>query len=389
MGDPIKKITLTGGRTRYRFVIDIGLDPNTSKRRQLTKTFDTKTEAQNEYSRIRNRRTDGTYVGPHRTTVAEWLDTWLASATIDVEKATARNYHDAVLPVRVRLGERRLQQLTEEDVDDLVAWMLAAGRRRGGRPGTGLGVRTVQLTLGRLRSALNLAVRRQLVTRNVALYTRIPRTARAQARALRAQRRPWTQAEVKAFLAAIRGHRLHAPVVLALIGLRPAEVCGLRWSAVDLRAGVLNVSSTRTLVAGQAEEKDPKSAMGKRTLPLPTMVTTALKAFQAVQATEKQRAGRGYTDTGYVLVDELGLPWKTDQLRRAVYVLMTQAQVRKVRPYDARHSCLTYLATSGVPDVVVSAWAGHADLSFTKRVYVHPDPEDLKQAADQLDRLLG
>jgi hypothetical protein len=36
-----------------------------------------------------------------------------------------------------------------------------------------------------------------------------------------------------------------------------------------------------------------------------------------------------------------------------------------------------------------SAWAGHADLSFTKRTYVHPDASHLKMAADQLDALLG
>ena len=68
---------------------------------------------------------------------------------------------------------------------------------------------------------------------------------------------------------------------------------------------------------------------------------------------------------------------------------MAAAEVRKVRLYDARHACLTYLATSGVPDVVVSAWAGHADLSFTKRVYVHPKSEHLQPASDALARLLG
>jgi integrase len=68
---------------------------------------------------------------------------------------------------------------------------------------------------------------------------------------------------------------------------------------------------------------------------------------------------------------------------------MTTANVRKVRLYDARHACLTYLATTGVPDVIVSAWAGHADLSFTKRTYVHPNADDLKPAAKQLNQLLG
>ncbi|CAM3962372.1 tyrosine recombinase XerC [Kibdelosporangium persicum] len=389
MGDPIKKIELKDGTTRYRFVIDIGRDPASGRRKQLTKTYDTKKEARAEYAKIKHQTDEGTFVGPVKITMSEWLDTWLKSATIDVEKATASNYADALLPVRKQLGDRRLQQVTEEDIDDLVDWMLTSGRRRGGKPGTGLSVRSVKLTLGRLRSALNVAVRRKLVVRNVAQYTQIPREARRQAAAAAAERKPWGETEVRHFLAAIRDCRLYAPVLLSLIGMRPAEVCGLRWSAVDLEAGTLSVELTRTLVDGEVEEKGPKSEKGKRKLPLPKPLHAALKTFKAKQTAEAIHAGEVYERSGFVMVDELGAPWKTDKFRRAIYKLMAQANVRKVRPYDARHACLTYLATSGVPDVVVSAWAGHADLSFTKRVYIHPDVEHLREAADQLDELLG
>ncbi|MCE7010014.1 site-specific integrase [Kibdelosporangium philippinense] len=389
MGDPIKKIELKDGTTRYRFVIDIGRDPASGRRKQLTKTYDTKKEARAEYAKIKHQTDEGTFVGPVKITVSEWLDTWLKSATIDVEKATASNYADALLPVRKRLGDKRLQQITEEDIDDLVTWMLTSGRRRGGKPGTGLSVRSVKLTLGRLRSALNVAVRRKLVVRNVAQYTQIPREARRKAAAAAAERKPWSETEVRQFLTAIRDYRLYAPVLLSLIGMRPAEVCGLRWSAVDLEAGTLSVELTRTLVDGEVEEKGPKSEKGKRKLPLPKPLHAALKTFKAEQAAEAIHAGEAYERSGFVLVDELGAAWKTDKFRRAIYKLMAQANVRKVRPYDARHACLTYLATSGVPDVVVSAWAGHADLSFTKRVYIHPDVEHLREAADQLDELLG
>jgi integrase len=60
-----------------------------------------------------------------------------------------------------------------------------------------------------------------------------------------------------------------------------------------------------------------------------------------------------------------------------------------VRLYGARHACLTFLAASGVSDVVVSARAGHAELSLAKRVYVHPTAEHLWKASDALARLLG
>lgn len=390
MPDPIKTVTLAGGAVRYRFVVDIGRDPKTGKRRQLTRTFDRKREAQAELARIRHEVGRGVYVAPTGATVTEALDAYLAQACLDVEEGTAANYRDALRPVRERLGERRLQTVLEQDVDELVQWMLTSGRRRGGKPGTGLSARTVSLTLGQLRAALNLAVRRQLVVRNVAAFTRIPRQARKADAERRAARRPWTADETRTFLASMASDRLHAPVLLLCMGLRPAEVCGLPWSDVDLGpdAPTLRVATTRTLVDGRVVEKDPKSAAGKRTLPLPEIAVTALKAWRQRQVAERLAAGEAYEPSGKVLVDELGRPFKTDQLRRRLRRLMDDAGVRAVRPYDARHSCLTYLLANGVPDVVVSAWAGHADLSLAKRVYAHPDASHLASAATALNDLL-
>ncbi len=62
---------------------------------------------------------------------------------------------------------------------------------------------------------------------------------------------------------------------------------------------------------------------------------------------------------------------------------------RKVRLYDARHARLSWMANNGVPDTVVSAWAGHSDLGFTKRTYVHPDPQSLRAGSEKLAELLG
>ncbi|WP_420919016.1 site-specific integrase [Streptomyces bohaiensis] len=382
--DPIRKVLHKDGRTRYRLVVDVGTN-EAGKRKQLTRTFDTKKQAVTELSRIRHQVQQSTFVAPTKLTVDEWLDTWLTSATREVEAATAANYEDALRPVRTHLGDKALQALTEQDIEGLVDWMLTSGRVRGGKPGTGLGVRSVRLTLGRLRAALNMAVRRQLVPRNVAQYVTIPRKARDAALEAKAERKPWTEEEALPFLRHIAGDRLHAPMLLLLLGLRPAEVCGLRWQDVDLKVGTLQVAMTRTNVERIVVEKAPKTAAGRRRLLLPRVVTEALGSFRTQQAKERLAAGEAYSASGRVVVDELGGAVKTDWLRRRCYRLMETSGVRRVRPYDARHAVLTWLAASGVPDVVVSAWAGHSDLSFTKRVYVHPDVQHLQPAVDRLN----
>jgi integrase len=398
MKEPIRKITHKDGRTRFRLVVDIGVDDE-GKRKQLTRTFDTKKEAVAELSRVRHEMKRGTFVAPSAMTVDELLDVWITSATRDVEEGTASNYDSAIRPVRTHIGDKKIQALTEEDVEGLIDWMLTSGRQRGGQPGRGLGVRSVRLTLGRLRAALNLTVRRQWVVRNVAEHATISRDAKRKADAEKAKNTPWNETEVKTFLAAIRGDRLYPAMMLALIANRPAEVCGARWEDVDLDgAGTITIDDTRTVVYDRSRErgernkvveKGTKTDAGGRTLPLPRPVRKALRTFRDQQAKEKEAAGAAYEHNGYVLVDEAGRPWKADKLRREAYKLMAAAGVRRVRLYDARHACLSWMANNGVPDTVVSAWAGHSDLSFTKRTYVHPDPESLRAGSKKVRKLLG
>ncbi|MFF7408627.1 site-specific integrase [Streptomyces lydicus] len=372
MADPIRKVILKDGTVRYRFVTDGPRRPNGS-RRQITKTFDS----------IRHQSKTGEYVSPDKITVSEWLDKWLKTATVDVERNTVRSYTYALQSAKGYFGDLPLQRLTEEDVDDLVSWMV-----KKGRGGNGVGAYSVELALIRLRSALNEAVRRKLVVRNVAQFTRVPRQVRKDQARRKAERKPWTEEKVRVFLRGSQGDRLFAVLLLSLLGLRPGEVCGLKWSAVDLEVGTLRVEWTRTLVGTQIEEKETKTRAGERTLPLPAPVVAALRSFHVRQVAERLKAGEAYEDSGYVLVDKWGRPFTSERLRYHAYRLMKQVGVRKVRPYDARHSALTFLATSGVPDTVLAAWAGHANAAFTKRVYVSVDPEHLRVAASAFDRLL-
>lgn len=394
----IKKVTARG-KTRYRFVVDIGVDPVTKKRRQLTVTKDTATEAKNELARIQHQQATGQFVAPSKMTVEELVDVWLAQVTPDVEVKTARSYVDAMAYVKARLGEIPVQQLTEEDVTEMVTWMLTSARRIGGRPGTGLSVRTVDLTLGRLRAVLVLGMRRTILTRNVAEYVGVPKAHRKAARAKKREKTPWNEDEVRQFLTAIRDVREYGGWMLTFIAERPAEVCGSRWEEdIDLEKGSTTIGNTRTLAydptlpRGERSvviEKDAKSEAGQRSLPLPLPTWLGLKAFRKIQVAERLALGEAYEASGYVMVDSLGRPWKTDKLRREAYKLMDMAGVRRVTVYMARHAILSWMANNGVPDVVVSAWAGHADLSFTKRIYVHPDPQSLRAGSEKLNELLG
>ncbi|MCI3240232.1 site-specific integrase [Streptomyces spinosisporus] len=383
----IKKIVLRSGKVRYRTVVDVGRDAQ-GNRKQLTITRDKKSEVENEVSRIRHQRSTGQFIMPSKITVSEWIDQWLRKKARDLEETTLHSYGLMVVHIHQGLGGVRLQELTEEDVEEWVEWLLTAARRRGGKAGTGLRPSTAEGILGRLKEAMRAAVARKLVHTSVAQEVKIPRQAKKQDRRDNEKVKPWNVEEVRAFISGIKGDRLYAMLLLSLMGLRPAEVAGMRWEDVDLTAGTVAVLNTRTMLGNLVvHEKDTKTTSGERTLPLPQEVWDALKRLKRRQARERLAAGEGYTDSPYVYVDELGVPCTTRDLREHAYKLMASVGLRRVRLYDARHSCLTYLANNGVPDHILAAWAGHTNAAFTKAKYVHPDAEDLRPAAVVLDGL--
>jgi integrase len=249
-----------------------------------------------------------------------------------------------------------------------------------GEAGHGLGPRTIQLTLVAFQRALEDAFDDRLISVNPCRRVKRPRQVKPE-------HELWSDEETAKFEAVAEGDRLHPVITLQCLGLRPEEVCGLRWRRdVNLPGRTLRIQMVRTLVDGQVVEKAPKTTAGKRVLPLDDALAAQLKGFKALQAKEKLAAGEAYDGAAdYVLCDELGAPYEPAKLRRAWYRLMRQANVRKIRPYTAsRHAAGSYLAHAGVSADIIAAWLGHTDASFTMRTYVHARPEDLAAARDAL-----
>ncbi|MEO6715169.1 MAG: tyrosine-type recombinase/integrase [Mycobacteriales bacterium] len=379
--EPIRRIARADGAVRYRLVVDVGRRAD-GRRDQRTSTHSTFKEARAELSRIRHEVNRATYVPPIAQTLEQYLDGWLPGAQRRVRPSTFRGYVDALKPVREQLGRHRLQQLSKSNIDTLVDNLLTSGRRIGGK-GRPLNPRTVTLTLTILRMALEDALREGRVARNVAKLVDAPKRVHRDMKT-------WTADEAKAFLVVALGDRLAPAWLLSLYGMRRGEVLGLRWSDVDLEQRTVTISQTRASVGGTlVVTSEPKTARGRRQLPLDAGVCAALKSLLARQAAEKRFAGGAYRTKGLVIVNELGEPvrpeWYSDRFAR----LARTAGVPAIRLHNARHTAATLLHLRGVPLAVISAWLGHADPAFTLRTYAKSQADMLREASVVLGDAIG
>jgi integrase len=150
----------------------------------------------------------------------------------------------------------------------------------------GLAPATVRLAHGVLRRALEDAVRWGLVARNACAAVQPPAAARPERGSLGA-------AELARLLEAAAGERSAALWVLAATtGARSGELLGLRWEDVDLEGGAIAIR--RTLVGvgadGSPRLQEPKTARGRRVVPLGPRALAALRSHRARQLEARLQA---------------------------------------------------------------------------------------------------
>jgi len=162
-----------------------------------------------------------------KQTVGRYLDWWLADIVEPkLAPKTIKAYRDVVrLHLVPALGRVELGKLTPQ----AVTTMLRNKERASLSP------RSVAMIREVLRGGLNVAVKMQMVERNAAALASGPRQVKTERRMLSPE-------EARRLLAVTDQDRLGALYRLALtLGMRQAEILGLRWQDVDLDAGTLRV----------------------------------------------------------------------------------------------------------------------------------------------------
>lgn len=182
-----------------------------------------------------------------RQPLAAFLTGWLERVQPTVRPRTWLRYRELVAHITDQLGTVPLGKLTATQVEQLYAHLLQQ---------KGLSTTTVHHLHTVLHHALNDALRKGLVARNVCTLVDAPRMRRHHATTLSPE-----QAHTLLATAAREGDQLEALYVLALTtGMRQGELLALHWGDVDLDAATLQVRGTLQRSRGSHTVAEPKTA---------------------------------------------------------------------------------------------------------------------------------
>lgn len=358
-------------RTDGRWVAsaEVGL-PGTKRRRRsfVRKTRESARQALLEAQRAGLVRSSS----PPETsgTVKALIEEFIADRAHRVKPKTLQQYRDINrLHIAPYLGNAKVDSFTADAAarlldHDLVRAKVSASNRRV--------VRVL------LHAAFKMAVRRRRREYN-------PIEGTDPVRVPRQRMQVWTEQEARAFLEHAAGDWYEHMFVIALnTGLRPGEQVGLQWSDVDLKNNTIHIQQQiQELKGGELHYDEIKTSTGRRAIYLPKAARSALIAQR------ERLLSLGIQSKWCFPNTEGGASRWNNIRRRSFFPIMQAAGVRRIRPYDLRHTFATLHLSGGTPIKVVSEMLGHASVTITADVYMHVLPHMQREAAERMDRAIG
>ena len=235
----IERRETASGDVRWTCRVFVSRDPETGKRKFLTRTFDREKDAKAWARGIEGNKDKGILTTPSKDTLAKYLRRWLNDVMKGRIRARTWIDYSGVLERYIErppddcppIGAARLDRLTPERIQSLYGWLQAE---------RGLSPRTIRSLHAVLRQGLDYATRTGAIGRNPADLVVLPRQERREVVAMSPE-------EAGRFLEAARSDRYYALWCILLSGgLRPGEALALRWPDLDADTGKLHVQRTLT-----------------------------------------------------------------------------------------------------------------------------------------------
>lgn len=296
--------------------------------------------------------------------IDKYLSGWIDRRSPALAPRTVECYRSVLrLHIAPTIGSRSLSGLKPKHVSALLAALVAAGHSR-----------SAQLCFVILRAALADAVRAGKISVNPCDRVDPPRHRRADPRW-------WSPSELHRFADFAQNRPFGLAWLLALCcGLRRGELAGLRWSDVDQAAGLIHICNQRQRVNGRLIDAPPKSAAGRRDLPIPPGLLPMLERQYVLQ-----QAGGILTGCQPVyVVSPDGLPIAPEALNRALAADVAAAGVRPINLHGLRHSMATLAISLGVSMRVLQDLLGHSSYAVTAGTYAHVLHNDASAAMDKI-----
>jgi len=365
------------GKT-YQYVVDVGIDPFTGKRKQKTKGgFKRQKDAQAALNKVLHEIGAQGYVEPSKEIFASFIASWFTSHFEKrIKETTASNAQSLIDKHLIRenpFANKPLSKITTEDIDAFYNLKIDEGYSAS----------YIRKMHQMLNQAFNQAVKWKRIKYNPVTDADPPAVKKEEMKI-------WSYAEINAFLEHCQGERHYLTFFLAIYtGMRRGEILGLNWSDIDLVNKTIRIQRSLAYIPKKGYIlTSTKTRKSNRIIPISDMVVKMLVTYHKQQEMYKEQLGALYQDEDFVVCTETGSKQDPRNVLRALKRLITTSGVTQIRFHDFRHTHASILIAKGVDVVKVSKRLGHANAKITLETYAHLVPNEDNDLADIFEKAL-
>ena len=306
----------------------------------------------------------------------DWLCYWYENHSKPMLRASTQNNYENVIYNHVlpEIGKIPLNKLSQNDLQQFYGRLKKNGRKRlTEQYGAGLSDRMVRMCHAVCRSALERAVRDDLLRTNPAIGCKLPPKKAKEMQVL-------DREELQKFLIQAQADGYYELFLLDLCtGLRRGELIALQWEDLNFETGVLTVNKQAYTVNGELQIIPPKTKASVRKLVLPPAVLAVLREY-------RKKVDSRWMFPSPVKADR---PITPGVARRRLQTILERAECKRVRFHDLRHTFATLALENGMDVKTLSAMLGHVSAVTTLDIYTHITGDMQRAAAASIDRSIG
>jgi integrase len=329
-----------------------------TKKRDWHTVRGTKDDAKALKRKFESAKRDGDYTGPlERKSFEEVANLFLDDRRANNRRFSTLEEYETELRLRLlpqaeeklpKLGPRNIRNIKRADMKA----HFNALRKNG------CTVSQVNKSIKAAKAIFTYAFDCEYITANI--MQRYPKLQRVQGERT-ANRGVFTEVELQAIFECTTPFELALTGTLSISGPRPGEIYALDWSCVYLDVEKPYFRIERTWCSKGFRFYPPKTAAGRRTVPISAWLANVLRAH---------RAGSG--GEGLVFPSEVGTPLNKANVRKRVWIpLLMRAKVPYRDLYSLRWTFVSLARASGEVPFNVSRVIGHARSTIVDTIYAH------------------
>jgi integrase len=381
MKGTVRKKLNTAGRARWEYLFSPGIDPQTGKRRWISKSgFLTQREAQDALDKAKAEDCDKSAAAAEKImpTFAEFFERYHNEVVRQHQGEKQIERIPELVAYGIRLfGDAPLDQLTPEQLTRDMNRLLDHGgrvtkRHPKGGPLSSTSLRHIEFAI---QAVLKQATDWEIIPKNPMLKVRKHKRVKRDPQVV-------DKSGLDRLLDEVTGKSIEPVIIVDIAtGLRRGEVCGLEWTDLDWDRATFTISrSLGQRKTGEVYIKSTKSTKPRR-FSIPAAALDVLREHKRKQDEHRARVGSGYHNRNLIFARPDGDYYSPKHLSTRISHAMRRAGLQGVSMHSLRHSYASQQLSNGVPITSVSATLGHANPNITLAIYSHVMPTDNEAAA--------